>query len=85
MSSTSNTSTYYAQTSGKSQHYYTSHPPSSHPVDRDSLRTYRLSNYNQDSHRPPMASAQSAASISSTHQTRVKQQTDAILSQFYQR
>ncbi|KAI1124032.1 hypothetical protein F5Y10DRAFT_39890 [Nemania abortiva] len=85
MPSTSNTPVYHAQASSKPQHYYSSHPPTGHRADQQSLRAYRLSSYGQDSHRPVMASSHSAAHIASSHQTRVTQQTDAILSRFYQR
>ncbi|KAI3320898.1 hypothetical protein HD806DRAFT_222072 [Xylariaceae sp. AK1471] len=84
MSSTSNASVYHAQPSRKAEHHYTSHPPTAHRSDHQSLQTYRLSSYNQDSHRPPMGSSNSAAHIETAHRTRVTQQTDAILSRFYQ-
>ncbi|KAI0439637.1 hypothetical protein F4803DRAFT_530335 [Xylaria telfairii] len=85
MSSTSNTSVYHAQTPRKPEHFYSSHPPTTHAADQQSLRTYRLSSYGQSSHRPIMASSSSTADIEATHQKRVEEQTDAILSRFYQR
>ncbi|KAI0097204.1 hypothetical protein GGR51DRAFT_566751 [Nemania sp. FL0031] len=84
MPSASSTQAYHAQSSAN-QHYYNAHPPTSHATDSQSLRTYRLSSYSQDPHRPVMASSQSAASIASGHQARVTQQTDAILAQLYRR
>ncbi|KAI1195860.1 hypothetical protein F5X97DRAFT_345264 [Nemania serpens] len=84
MSSASNTSVYHAQASRKPEHYYTSHPPTAHPADQQSLQTHRLSSYSRDPHRPPMASSQSAASIEAAHKQRVAQQTQAILTRFSQ-
>ncbi|KAI0552421.1 hypothetical protein F4679DRAFT_88787 [Xylaria curta] len=85
MSSTSNASVYNAQTPRKPEHYYSSHPPTTHSADQQSLQTYRLSSYGQDSHRPPMASSQSPAHIDAAHRQRIGNQTDAILTRFYQR
>ncbi|KAI0453347.1 hypothetical protein F5B21DRAFT_505391 [Xylaria acuta] len=85
MSSTSNTSVYHAQAPRKPEHFYDSHPPTTHSADQRSLQTYRLSSYHQDSHRPLMASSQNATHIEAAHQKRVGEQTDAILSRFYQR
>ncbi|KAH8163463.1 hypothetical protein CIB48_g4771 [Xylaria polymorpha] len=85
MSSTSNTSVYHAQTPRKPEHFYSSHPPTTHAVDRQSLQTYRLSSYGRSSHSPIMASSSSAACIEEAHQKRVREQTEAILSRFYQR
>ncbi|RYC65544.1 hypothetical protein CHU98_g665 [Xylaria longipes] len=85
MSSPSNTPVYHAQAPRKPEHFYSSHPPTTHPADQQSLQTYRLSSYSQDSHRPLMASSQSAPHIEAAHQKRVEEQTDAILSRFYQR
>ncbi|KAI0467435.1 hypothetical protein F4859DRAFT_244475 [Xylaria cf. heliscus] len=80
MSSTSNTSVCYAQTPRKPEHYYSSHPPTTHPADERSLQTYRLSSYGQSSHSPVMASSRSAADIEAAHLKRVEEQTGSILS-----
>ncbi|KAI1273271.1 hypothetical protein F5Y07DRAFT_402553 [Xylaria sp. FL0933] len=85
MSSKSNTSVYHGQESSKPKHYYTSHPPTTHSSDHQHLQSYRLSRYGQDTHSTPMASSQSPAHIEAAHQTRIGNQTDAILSRFYQR
>ncbi|KAI0204027.1 hypothetical protein F4808DRAFT_366490 [Astrocystis sublimbata] len=85
MSSSSSQTVYHGQSSEKPGHYYTSHPPTTQATDQQSLQTYRLSSYGQDAHRPPIASSQSSASIQAAHQQRVGEQTNAILSRFYQR
>ncbi|KAI0398738.1 hypothetical protein F4802DRAFT_603693 [Xylaria palmicola] len=86
MSSTSNSSVYHGHEPRKSEHHYTSHPPTAHPADNQSLQTYRLSSYSQDSsHQPLFATSRSAEHIESGHRSRVEQQTGAILSQFYNR
>ncbi|KAI1190778.1 hypothetical protein F5B17DRAFT_427254 [Nemania serpens] len=85
MPSTSNTSVCHAQASRKPEHYYSSHPPTAHPTDEQSLETYRLSSYSRDPHHPPMASSQSPASIEAAHKQRIARQADGILSRFYQR
>ncbi|KAI8632876.1 hypothetical protein F5Y19DRAFT_472052 [Xylariaceae sp. FL1651] len=85
MSSTSNASVYHGDKSKKQEHYYTSYPPTTHRTDQQSLQTYRLSNYNRDSHRPPMSSPHSAAHIEAARRAKVSQETNAILSRYYKR
>ncbi|KAI1172262.1 hypothetical protein F4777DRAFT_582118 [Nemania sp. FL0916] len=82
MPSTSNASVYHAHTPQKPQHFFTTRPPTAHAVDNQSLRAYSLSSYSQDSHRPLMASTQSAKDIEAAHQQRVEQQIRDILSRF---
>ncbi|KAI0972144.1 hypothetical protein F4678DRAFT_69684 [Xylaria arbuscula] len=84
MSSASNASVCHGQTSTKPEHYYTSNPSSAHSTDPYHLQTYRLSKYQQDTHRPPMGSSQSTERIEAAHRKRVGKETDAILTRFYQ-
>ncbi|GAW19607.1 hypothetical protein ANO14919_090950 [Xylariales sp. No.14919] len=85
MSSTSESSVYNGQVSGKPEHYYTSHPPTTHSTDQQNLQAYRILSYKEDSHRPVMASSLSAEQIQRAHQDRVRQQIDDFTSQFYKR
>ncbi|KAI1809485.1 hypothetical protein GGS20DRAFT_296466 [Poronia punctata] len=82
---TSNKTAYHGQSSARSEHHYTTHPPTSHSTDPRSLEAYRLSSYKKDPHHPPMASSKDGAHIEAMHVARARQQTDEILSRLYQR
>ncbi|KAI0838487.1 hypothetical protein F5Y06DRAFT_47882 [Hypoxylon sp. FL0890] len=62
MASNSNKSAYYGVTPPKPSHRFSKNPPTPHPVDKQSLREYRLENYRNGPDSVPLAKSQVTAS-----------------------
>ncbi|KAI1504918.1 hypothetical protein F5X99DRAFT_370279 [Biscogniauxia marginata] len=85
MSTYSTNAMYNGQVPQKSQHHYTTNPPTAHRTDDQSLQSYRLSIFNQGLYSTPIVSASSPANVEASRQARVYSETNAILARFNQK
>ncbi|OTA53216.1 hypothetical protein K449DRAFT_440256 [Hypoxylon sp. EC38] len=82
MSSESIKATHHGMAPSKPRHHYSESLPTLHPVDGQSLRTYRLERYENAPYSVPLANfqTQDPGTIQAAHKAKVSAELRAILS-----